>query len=85
MKKRILATLSIIPSIILSIIMWLIFLPKLLWEVPRDNYYRILIGKVLAKVRINDNGTYTIIYHGREKTLTKEEFEEKFGSNNFKK
>jgi len=85
MKRIILATLMIIPTILVVILHWLIMLPKMLWEIPRDVYYRIASGKVLAKVRQNDDGTYTISYHGREKTYTKEEFEKKFGANNTEK
>lgn len=85
MKKTIIATLMILPTILLVIIHWLIMLPQMLWEVPKMVYYQIKTGKVLAKVRVNEDGTYTIMYHGKEKTFTKEEFEEKFGSNNAEK
>ena len=85
MKRIILATLMILPTIVIVLINWLIMLPQMLWEIPKDVYYRIASGKVLAKVRQNANGTYTISYHGREKTYTKEEFEEKFGANNTKR
>ena len=79
--RRLLATLSIIPSLFEAIFLWIISLPMMLWKIPRDNYYFIAYRKVIAKVKKNDNGTYTISYNGKEKTFTEEEFNEKFGGN----
>lgn len=80
MNKKILATLSIIPSILLAVVVWVLFLPRMLWEVPKDNYYRIAYNKIFVKYTKNKDGTYTIFYHGKEKTFTEEEFARKVGA-----
>lgn len=80
MNKKILATLSIIPSILLAIFIWIIFLPRLLWEVPKDNYYRIAYNKIWVKYTKNEDGTYKVMYHGKTKIFTEEEFARKFGA-----
>ena len=85
MIKKILATLSIIPSMLLALFIWIISLPQLLYEIPKETYYRIAFNKIVVKVRENSDGTYTVRYKGQEKTLTKEEFEKKTGTNTGKK
>lgn len=78
--KKVLAVLSIIPSMVEAVFLWIISLPVMLWKIPRDNFYFIAYHKVLAKVRKNDDGTYTIFYNGRQKTFTEEEYRAKFGN-----
>lgn len=82
--RRILATLSIIPSLIEAIVLWLLYLPMLLWNVPKDNYYMVLLGSSVARVKRNKNGTYTISYRGKKETITEEELKERLKNNDTK-
>ena len=83
--RRVLATLSIIPALLFAIVVWVISLPYFLWQVPKDVFYRVLLNAIVVKAKKNEDGTYTILYHGREKTISEEEFLKRFKSIDDKK